>query len=286
MKKILIVIGVLVVIAGVALGIVWYATGGARQAVDQFFTQIKAGDLQGAYQGTAKEFQAQTSYNQFTAFLENFSLKNYQGASWGSMSVQTGGTGQLEGNINTQGGGVVPIQIDLVKENGAWKIFNLSPKTGGLTPSASTSQTQAGLSALQAGAIPSQEEVARLVQDTMILFADAVKNGQESYAANNWLEHEQTDFAAFYNAVAEVWKTQTGSGELRTTFSDFITKNIDIGWIKAIPPALTAVPALNQDNVLVVKGEYNSEAMSIPFELGYYFETPAWKLVQIEVKAR
>ena len=277
MKKLFIILGVIVVIVAVALGIVWYATGGARQAAGKFLSQIQAGDLQGAYQNTAQEFQAKTSYEEFIAFLAGSSLKDYTDASWGNMSVQAGCMASLEGNIKTKNGGIVPIKIDLVKENGVWKIFNLTPKTGGLTPASP---------AVSAPALPSEQEAKVLIQKTMSLFVQAVKNSQNSYRDNQWLENEEADFGEFYASLAKVWQTQTDPGSLRSTFSDFITKNIGLDWLNNAAPVFTLPASLDENKVYLLSGGYQSDKMTVPFELGYYYEAPFWKLVQIEVKAQ
>src|SRR5690606_28439929 len=80
---------------------------------------------------------------------------------WSSRSVGNG-RGSLVGSITTEGGEHVPVEIDLVKEQGQWKIFAIRsiPATAGV------SNTPKGL--------PDESEQVTLVIESMEAFVDAV----------------------------------------------------------------------------------------------------------------
>lgn len=127
-KKIL--IGCLV-IGGLIVVIVFLLTSGLTKSANQFFSLIENGEIEKAYQSTSKEFQASISESEFESFLSGTSLIDFKSASWSSRSIENN-IGELEGSIETKDGGVVPIKINLVKEEGKWKILSIEKTPGGV----------------------------------------------------------------------------------------------------------------------------------------------------------
>jgi hypothetical protein len=119
-KKVLIGI-VLFIIAVVALAM--FATSGLDKPVDRHFAALRAGDIVGAYSELSIAARQQTSLDDFKTMLVNTpALTHVTGESFSSRTVSNG-QGQLEGTLDIEGGGKLPIEIRLVKENDAWKIL-------------------------------------------------------------------------------------------------------------------------------------------------------------------
>lgn len=121
------------VVLGVVLGIVIFIaavvtlalsmTSGLREPVERHFAAIRAGDIVGAYSDLSIAARQQTSLDDFKAMLTNMpALTHVTGESFSSRTV-TNGQGQLVGTLDLDGGGKLPIEIQLVKENDAWKIL-------------------------------------------------------------------------------------------------------------------------------------------------------------------
>ncbi len=117
-----IVAGIVVFIVGV-IALAMFATGGLVKPVERHFAALHAGDVVGAYSELAVVTRQQTSLDAFKAMLaENPGLTHVTKESFSSR--QTGdGQGELKGTLEVDGGGKLPIEIRLVKENGQWKIL-------------------------------------------------------------------------------------------------------------------------------------------------------------------
>lgn len=266
----------LVIVAIVVLAFV--LTNGIADSADKFFTLIKDNKTQDAYDSTAKEFQAATTYAQFTAFLDKSSMGKYMSGMWSSRSIENN-QGSLEGSITTSDKGVIPVQINLVNEEGKWKILNLKPVSGGLQPTTSTTATPSSAttpstttpSTATAPAIPTDAEISQISGTSMADFASAVS---------------AKDFTAFYNSSSELWKAQTTPADLQKVFQVFIDKKIDLSFVSSTTPVFSQKPALNEQNILVVAGYYPTKDFNVNFEFEYVYEYPAWKLISIDVNVK
>ncbi len=115
MKKIIIAILVIILLAIIALVVVFRMTSGITEVADQFLTAVKQGNLLKAYGYTSREFQATTSLQDLAEFLNDSALMDFSTSSWSSRSI-SGNQGNLEGSVKTRGGGTIPIKMSFVKE--------------------------------------------------------------------------------------------------------------------------------------------------------------------------
>ena len=69
----------------------------------------------------------------------------------------------MKGTVTLDDGAKLPFEINLIKEDGQWKIFTMNVPQGGLTDQTTDTQT-----------IPSQTATTVMVQKAMELFANAV----------------------------------------------------------------------------------------------------------------
>lgn len=268
MKKwligVLIVLILIVVIVLVAL----QATRGVAKSANEFFTLIKDGKFDQAYNSTAKEFQASTSLEVFTQFLEMTTLKDFSKARWTTRSINNN-LGKLIGSIQTREGGTIPVEIDLVKEEGRWKILSLTRKAAGLREKepaeAITSQPAAGKE------IPSEETLTSVINETISLLGAGIN---------------QNDFNDFYGHISKLWQSQTDEPSLKMAFREFMEKKIDLTIVQGQTPVLSEAPYIDQDGVLRLKGYYPTQPYIVQFDLGYLYEHPQWKLISINVSTK
>lgn len=117
-----IVLGVVVFI----IAVIWLAlaaTSGLVKPVERHFAALHSGDLVGAYGELSVAARQQTSLDGFKAMVEGSpAFAHVTGESFTSRKVENG-QGSLEGELKLDGGGKLPIEIRLVKENGQWKIL-------------------------------------------------------------------------------------------------------------------------------------------------------------------
>jgi|GEM_PF-2609419 len=120
-------------------------------------------------------------------------------------------------------------------------------------------------------AMPSDQEIKKLVLDTLLLFNDAVQT---------------KSFKAFHAELGPAWKNDTTPRGLLDTFREFADKKIDFAEIADADPTFDSTPALNEDGWLVAKGHYALEGRDVMFELKYQNDESAWKLVAINVQTK
>ena len=248
----LIVLVVLAVIIGVAL----FATSDLPKAADAFFEQVGAGRLDQAYQATAEEFRAATTPGDFEAFMKGSALAEFKSASWSSRSINNN-TGKLEGTITTKDGGQIPVEMDLVKESGAWKVLALR-------------KAQAGVSVKDAApAVPPEADLQSLAGKALALLEEAIRT---------------QDFTAFHGGVSKLWQTQTSPEALKAAFQSFIDLQVDLAPALKQAATFSQAPAINEDGVLVLEGYYAVEPQPVYFTLKYIYEHPRWELLGVNVK--
>lgn len=122
MRKVFIVIGAIAVFIG-GIGVLVFAlTAGLPAAADDFFSAAAASDMEAAYAQTAIGFQEEVTLPQMVDYLNSTGLDGYVDATWRDRSFENE-WGYLEGSIKTAKGQNIPLAIDLLKEEGTWKIY-------------------------------------------------------------------------------------------------------------------------------------------------------------------
>ncbi len=106
---------------GLIIGGVFYATSDMAAAGDNFFAASHKGDYDAAYALMSEDVRRNSGKDALEAFVLHSGFDKVVDTSWSSRSFQND-TGKLEGSVTTETGGVIPVTVQLVKENDAWKI--------------------------------------------------------------------------------------------------------------------------------------------------------------------
>ena len=255
MKKGLIGLVVVLVVIGAIILFVFLLTGGLTRSADQFFTLVREGKAKDAYLSGSREFQASASEEDFAAFLKSSTIADYESASWTSRSI-SGKIGELEGSIKTRAGGIIPIKLKLIKEDGKWKIHAIEKAAAGL------------VTAKTAPTVPADDELKAMTSRSVLLLARAINS---------------KDFSEFYNATAKVWQSQTNPEDLKETFIKYIERNIDLTIIEAYSPEFSDKPAIDESGRLILKGYYPTQPSRLSFTIKFIRQESEWKLVGIYV---
>jgi len=255
MKKL--VIGVVIAIGVVALIVaaVFYMTSGVTQAGDRFFAMIRDGKAREAYQTAAREFRTATSEDQFLAFLKSSTIAQFESASWSSRSISLN-VGELEGSLKTSGGGVIPIKLKLVKEDGVWKVLALEKSVAGLVSDSGSA------------AIPGETELITLANSSVMQLGRAIN---------------ARDFSGFYHSSSKIWQSQTTPEALQSAFQSFIDQTLDLTMVEGKSPNFSEKPSIDGSGRLILQGFYPVQPSKINFTLKYIMEEKQWKLVGVNV---
>ena len=243
------------------VGIVFLAfflTRGPVEAADRFLALLGEGKVREAYASAAGGLRSSTPEEQFAASVRRWKLTDYRSSSWHSRQVH-GRTGHVEGAVTTRDGTVIPLRINLVQEDQAWKVVALEPLQGvGAPPGAAIK-------------LPADEEARALVRQTLLDFNRAVQD---------------RDFTAFHGGIAELWKKEISPQGLQKVFQSFLDNRVDLGGIADLVPVLEGSPREDERGRLVVAGHYATMPSRVSFRLEYASERGAWKLAGIQVNVK
>jgi hypothetical protein len=245
-----IVIGIVVVFV-LAIGAVFFLTAGMADTADEFFVAIKSQDLATARSHLSEDFKASTDEAALREFLSKGALLNFKETSWSNRQI-SGGRGELDGEVITESGGVVPLKLMFVKENDAWKIYGIQKPTAGLQ-SETTSPT-----------IPSSPDRVALVKRSMHDFAVSVNNKN--------MEH-------FHGTVSQLWQKQFTKGKFNEVFGAAYDFGVDFTMLDGFEPVLEPVSELGENGELILKGRFPTTPNQVHFEQKYVYEGLGWKLI-------
>jgi len=258
MKRVFVVVLVVVgLIVALILGI-FLMTSGVTQTADGFFLAVQEGDWDTADSFLAEDFRAATSRENLMSFLRNSALINFKSAVWSSRSV-SGKTGELEGSVETEDRGQIPVNITLVKEGGEWKILSIQKAEAGLVKGESRKS------------IPDDETLRSMTENCFRKFARAVND---------------KDFTEFYAGISELWKSQTDPEKLGGNFKVFMDNNVDFTELESLQPVFSEKPFIDEDDILRLNGYYPTQPNTMYFKLGYIYEHPHWKLSGINISIK
>jgi hypothetical protein len=254
-KGCLIAFGAALGLVVVVLLFVFWLTRGAVSSADTFLTLIGQDKIEAAYQSSSATLRAQQSQESFAQSVQGLGLTDYASVFWSNREVKND-RAHLEGSVKTRAGGKIPLTMELVKENGGWKVIYLSAPRSGVAAEQSSKP------------LPPDEKSKALVLETLLAFNQAVA---------------EKSFAGFYEQISRTWQEQIDSEKLQEIFADFIDKQIDISSIKDVEPILTEPPQIDSNGILVLQGYYPTHPVKVNFRLKYLYEHPAWKLLGIKV---
>jgi uncharacterized membrane protein YvbJ len=106
-----------------AVGLSLFLTSDLVEPIDRQIAAFGRGDVEAAYAETSIGFRQATSLERFTEFVKkNPGLKQIQSHTFTERSRENN-VGTVKGTLTLTGGGVVPVEYKLVKENDQWKIL-------------------------------------------------------------------------------------------------------------------------------------------------------------------
>jgi hypothetical protein len=266
MKTLLKVLLGLAVFGAVVIALVFWMTAGLPRAADQFFTHIAAKDYDAAMAMTTADFRASTDKAALQSFAQSNGLEGYRSASWSSRSVNNN-VGVLEGSL-TVADGVIPIAVNLVKNDGEWQVQNVRKSEAGVAAVSNVSTTAPAPESATADA-PDAATQQQMVADTLSAFAKSV-NGD--------------DFSVLHDTGSTRFREQVSAEKLRESFAAFVEQKIDLSVLEAMTPNIDAVSGIQPDGTLHLTGGYDTKPSRAYFDLLYELEEGQWGLTNINVK--
>ena len=234
---------------------------------EKFLAKLGSGSTGGAYEMASTTLRSSQSKDDFALAVGAYGLDGFDSATWSSRSI-VNDRGKLEGTARTKSGGSVPLTLEMIKEDGTWKVLSIKGPQAG----ASTGTIIGDEPAVSAGpALPDAAAASALTLASLTAFNEAVQTRA---------------FETFHSGLATLWKDQTTPAELLEKFQSYIDSGVDISPIQEMEPVFTSPPALDDDGFLKLDGYYPTEPKKVHFSLLYGSERKDWKLVGITVRVR
>ena len=258
MKKwMMIVLGVVVVIA-VAITAVFYSTSGMVDTADAFFAAVKQNDFAKARGYLAEDFKANTDEKTLQAFLAKSAISHFKESSWSSREV-SGGRGELVGSITTDSGGLVPLKVSFVKENGSWKIYAIQKPAAGLQAESSSPS------------VPAKADSIALVRQSIHDFVVSVEKKN--------MEH-------FRGTVSQLWQKETTTEKLNEAFKSIMDSGANWSVLDSFEPVFSSDAKVDENGVLLLVGYYPTKPNQVHFEQKFIYEGVSWRLIGFKIQAR
>lgn len=234
---------------------------------EKFLGTLGSGSTEVAYGMASPTLRNSQTLDEFTRTVKAYGLDDFESASWSNRSI-TNDRGTMEGTAVTKSGGSVPLTMEMIKEDGTWRVLSIKgPQAGASTEPIIAEETNSA----PKPALPGADAAAALVLDSLLSFNDAIQT---------------KSFDTFHAGLATLWKNQTTPVELLEKFQSFIDSGVDISPIKELEPVFHSPPALDEDGFLKLDGHYTTTPKKVHFTLRYDFGESAWKLVGIHVNVR
>lgn len=233
--------------------LVFALTGGVTKATDSFFTQIAEGNARAAYDNSAEGLKSENSFEEFQGFVEKMQLAAYKDSKWTQRNIEND-RGRVQGAVSFTDGEVVLTTVELVKENGVWKVHSIDLNEGGFTDARSEVETTP----------PSLVEAEELVGNTMRSFA---------------LAYEKKYYTEFNKEISEALQEKVAPIGFDEVFKNIKLDSDAIQYLKTGSPAIASdTPFVDENGTLIIDGSYPN---TVDFTFKYIPENSQWKLMAI-----
>ncbi len=194
----------LVVLFGLVIGVVFYATSGITDTADNFFAAVADGEYEAAQEFTSQRLRETNSPSDLEEFVEANRIGNVTDTSWSNRSIENN-TGQVTGTVETASGAVIPMTILFVSEGDDWRIDGFDIDAPGLNGGGSNEG---------ASAPPSRGER----EASALIDPDALAASSESGVSTHfWLDSAwiENDYFMF----STVWKDRPSAASLAERYA-------------------------------------------------------------------
>ena len=226
---------------------------------EQFFSEIARGDVESAYWRTSRAFREVESQTRLVDYLGSYQLDQFERGEWQDATFD-GDTAKLEGVATVAGGTQVPVTLQFVREEDAWKLQRIDAIAPGPGQQAGGERD-----------LPEDDAILQVAVQEMERFSAGLN---------------QRNLGEFHENLARVWRTQTSPKELAELFAQLFEYDKDIESAIKTPARLIDRPRFNENGFLEVGLAFEQRSPRVSATHKYMYESGAWKLVGFSVNVR
>ena len=238
---------------------VYITTSDSASQTEQFLTAIEEGNIGNAYSITSSAFKEAQSQQAFSEMIAGVSIVSHEMIPWQNRTLDHNGRNSYPGKLVTSRGRTIPFLLEMMEEQGRWKILSLTgPGRTGVGPGTWFQQ------------VPFETEMMSLVTGTMLNFEKAIHD-------KNLLSFYQTMWTA---------RTEISYWLFELAYQKFIDDQIDLSAVRTSKPQFVDRPKLDRTSsgtLLVVNGNFDTTDGTLPFTFRYIYDHPKWMLHNINV---
>ena len=249
----------------------WVAldTNDSAGVAEQFLHLLHERNTAEAYSAnTTAHFRALQSPEDFDKMMELVGLPlTYRLDVWRDRTLELSNRSRIRGTLIDLGGQDVKFTVDVVREEGKWKINAfVDDDRANVGPGAWFKQ------------IPFRDDLNRLTGETIAIFRESIEAGS---------------MGAFYNYMSDSFTIGITLERIQTAYQPYIDADVDLTGIETLTPVYLELPTFEDvglgvdeedfttiEDVMILQGFYPVEPKPVPFKLSYVYEHPEWKLFQ------
>ena len=220
---------------------------------------------------TTAHFRALQTPGDFDKMMELLGLPlTYRLDVWRDRTLELSNRSRIRGTLIDLGGQDVKFTVDVVREQGDWKINAfVDDDRSNVGPGAWFKQ------------IPLRDDLNVLTGRTMKVFRESIEAG---------------DMESFYIQMSDTFTIGITLERLQLKFQPYMDANYDLTGIELLEPTYQELPLFQDvglgideedfttiEDVMVLRGYYPLKPKPIPFKLSYVYEHPEWKLFQFDI---
>jgi len=128
-----------------------------------------------------------------------------------------------------------------------------------------------GASPAFAQKVPSAEHQEVLIKASLLSFNDANVTG---------------NYTVFHAKLSKPFRDQFPPDKLADIFKEFRNKRIDFDIIAAKRPVSTEEPKIGDNNVLSIKGYFDTPPTRVNYDLAFIMSEGEWRLIKVDVDVK
>ncbi len=246
-----------------ALVVSHYAKSDFVASADEFFVAVQQDNLETAYGYLSDDFQDIVSKAELDNYLDEMSIPDVNGTSWGVLITYRGegdGKSGLRGKITTESGDVVPVEVSFVNVGDELKIFALrkvSPQSIELILLGKILMWSASIAALM----------------TVLLFSLTARH--VAIADRFLMAVQQNDLDVAYGYLSKEFQATTNKAELTESLHKLLPANFE--------EVIWKTRNLQGNQCSLLGTIITKSKSTTDFWLGFIKEKGGWKITVIEV---